>query len=202
MEFIKSWKFMAIIFGVLTVVSIAGVVVGVMTHEEPGLMENVPQWNRGDFPLGVCARTYSVEAQDTDLSTEHDAVLQYAISTTNSRLGFTAFRRIWRGSGERCLVFMVLDEPQDSVTWMDRGGDALLDQRHGSLTCDVRVSNVFGELLDLVIQHELGHCLGLDHDSYDASIMRPTQHETPAGQFPPRLSDHDREILRRLYGPR
>lgn len=49
---------------------------------------------------------------------------------------------------------------------------------------------------DKVLMHELGHALGLAHDSWHGSIMRPSQ----SGQVEiVRISDNDRRLLRELY---
>jgi hypothetical protein len=68
--------------------------------------------------------------------------------------------------------------------------------------CEMQTMNVSGGASDLewlVVYHGLGHCMGLAHDDYDQSIMRPTQAATLDRQLPPWISDWDRELLRGKY---
>lgn len=194
MEFIKSWKFMAIIFAVLCVVSIAGVIYGVTTHTEPGLMDTTPGWTPSDFPLEVCVYTYTSESPQSAASAEDLGNAHHVFDTINDRLGFPAYRAHVRGG---CDVMLVYGAPAEAG-WQDPGGSAEISDHF----CDVVISNVHGELQTLAVEHELGHCLGLDHDDWEGSIMRRTQSETPDRAFPPRITDSDRELLRELYGPR
>src|SRR5690606_2896918 len=90
MEFIKSWKFMAILIAVVFAIAVVGVVVGVITHTEPGLQPDVPRWARADFPLSVCV----ANDDEPDVGTHNDrlATTTHAIDITNARLGFDVFR--------------------------------------------------------------------------------------------------------------
>lgn len=193
-EFIKSWKFMAIIVAVLCVVSIAGVIYGVTTHTEPGFMDTTPGWAPSDFPLDVCVYTYTSDSPQGPASADDGDNARYVIGLINDRLGFPTYRI--RLEGE-CDVVVVYGAPAEAG-WQDPGGSAEIRDHF----CDVAISNVHGELQTLSVEHELGHCLGLDHDDYETSIMRRTQTETPLGVFPPRISDSDRDLLRGAYGPR
>jgi len=71
-----------------------------------------------------------------------------------------------------------------------------------SVVVGVATHREAGELLNLTIHHELGHCLGLAHDDFEQSIMRREQSPTPWGQLPPWISDDDRALVRSLYAPR
>lgn len=192
MKFIKSWKFMAIVLGVLFACAIVGVIVGVATHTEAGLMPNAPRWEQGDFPLTICAVQYSTGSLDTD---GREAVAD-AADAINSRLGLWVYEVNDDGAG--CEVMISLGVPQEPG-WMDAGGDFRLLSSDNGLRCEVRTSNVRGELQGLVLQHELGHCLGLAHDDFELSIMRPVQTVTPDRHIPPWITDSDRELLRQLY---
>jgi predicted Zn-dependent protease len=189
MDFIKSWKFAVIVFVVIASFAIVGVIYGVATHTEPGLMEDAPQWRPTDFPLATCQRAY-VSGATTGID------VQKAIQTINSRLGFQAFV----SSDSSCRVDITLGVPAE-MGWMDPGGDARFTDSMNTMRCEVRTSNVQGELLGLVLQHELGHCLGLAHDDYEQSIMRRVQNHTVRG-LPPWISDSDKSLLVGLYGPR
>lgn len=187
-EFLKSWKFMALVIGLLSATAIAGVVYGVVMHEEAGFMDVTPGWEPRDFPLRVRADSYS-QVEGTGATAEH---LAGVTDDINMRLGFSAFRPAYgMGDADILVVYEAPSEP----SWQDPGGTAIIG--HGS--CEIHLSNVTGELRSLTLQHELGHCLGLAHDQEQTSIMRPTQAPTADGQYPPRISDHDRTLLRETF---
>lgn len=201
MEFIKSWKFMAIAIAVLFAVVIVLLVIGITTHTEPGLQPDVPRWSRGDFPLSVCA----AHDDEPDAGEHNDrlASLTYAIETINSRLGFGVFRFTVEGE---CQVHFLFNVPYEAGEWDGPGGDSEIVHSGGRATlCRVETSNVAGELLTLTVEHELGHCLGLAHDDFASSIMRDPDlypmESTPDRQFPPRITDFDRNLLRGMYAP-
>jgi hypothetical protein len=176
---------------VLCIAAIAGVIYGVTTHTEPGIDPRAIAWDRDRFPLAICPDTYV----DGDRS---EAILatQAALEVTNDRLDFEALA-LSLGAG-RCDITVTIGVPAEPG-WMDPGGDATWT--HGPL-CAIRTSNTgTTEILGLVLQHEIGHCLGLAHDDWEGSIMRRVQTETPDRSFPPRITDTDRETLRALYAP-
>jgi hypothetical protein len=189
MEFLRSWKFMAIIFGVLAVVAIAGVIFGVTTHTEPGLDAREP-WSH--TPLRVCPGGYLPSEYDARTADRVSA----AVSITNTRLGFEMLQI----AEAFCDITVMVDGAVDvGGDGMEPGGDATFYEGR----CEIRTGATGTlELTGLVIQHELGHCMGLEHDSWVGSIMRPVQVPTPLGEFPPHITDFDRELLRGLYGPR
>lgn len=194
MEFIKSWKFMAVIIAVLTAVSIAGVIYGVATHEEPGFMAETPRWEREDFPIELCVHTYGMDYLETDgnpVAPAHVDNASYVVGLINTRLGFTAYEL---SGGDACEAILTYDTPVEAG-WQDPGGTAEISERY----CTVDVSNVHGELQTLVVYHELGHCLGLAHDDFSTSIMRRVQVMTPRGAMPPWITDYDRGLLRAAY---
>lgn len=191
LEFIKSWKFMAIIVAVLCVISTIGVFVGRYLHNEPGFMPDAPLWEPQDFPLSVCAEPY-VSGEEA----EAVEAVSNAADTINDRLGFEAFRM----GRPVCDVRVTLGYPSESG-WSEPGGNALLTRTTAGISCDVRIINAVGEVRHLTIQHELGHCLGLadENGANNVSIMSEPQVPTPLGQFPPRISDSDRNLLRERY---
>lgn len=190
MEFIRSWEFMAIILAVLALVAAILVAVGVSTHEEPGLMPDAVTWPRDRFPLTVCPEAYLDTSDDL---LEAVTAVGEASDVINDRLGFPALEV----RTDDCDVRVTVGVPTEPG--MEPGGDARI--AHGPI-CHVRTANTgTSELRHLVLQHELGHCLGLAHDDFETSIMRPVQTPTPDRTFPPRITDHDRDLLRALYGP-
>lgn len=194
MEFIKSWKFMALIVAVLAVVAIAGVIFGVATHEEPGLSNPEARWDHA--PLTVRCTGYSEGFEGCD------AVLS-AMDTLNARLGFSMLSAT---TDDEADIVVVARAPVE-IGHDTCGAPGECFELTGSANiyqhCDIRTMNVVGvgDLEWLVSYHGLGHCIGLAHDDFELSIMRPVQSATPDGSLPPWLSDHDRRLLRDLYAP-
>lgn len=186
---------MYVLVGLLAVVAIGGVIYGVTTHTEPGLLEGVPQWQRGDFPLDVSATTY--RADDVEkLDQEHRDALGHTLDVVNSRLGFNALD--W-ADGEPADVVIIIGMPFDE-SWDHPGGHSEIAHTGGrAQRCDVETSNTPGQLLWQVLYHEFGHCFGLAHDDYTLSIMFPEQRQMEG--LPPWFSDDDRALLRELYAP-
>jgi len=176
------------IFGFLIFASVVVVLIayGISTHEEPGMMEGVPSWS--SMPLTVCAVPHGRDSA---------TAITAAVRATNTRLGFDA---LVMSPGPSCEIVLTTGVPHEAG-WMDSAGDARFTERGGKVQCDIRISNVHGELEDLVMRHELGHCFGLAHDDFGASIMRPEQWPTPERTIPPTLTDDDVELLQLTYGP-
>lgn len=186
----KEKVVMFVVFAIVCVAALVAVTFGVTTHEEAGFMEETPGWTASDFPLPLCVRSYGSEnVDDTNLADYTVTVLNME-SRINQRLGFQAYNLVRTG----CRVTVTIGVPSESG-WQDPGGTATI--RRGS--CDVDISNVTGEVRSLVLYHELGHCLGLDHDDFESSIMRRTQSPTLPGAFPPGFTDHDRQLIRDAY---
>lgn len=156
---------------------------------EPGFMAVRPDFRASDVPITVCAAAYA--------GGSIGAVKQVssAIGTTDQRLGFKLFVL----AESNCDVQFTIGVPVEAG-WRDPGGDAVFGTQATGLRCRATTSNVPSiEILGYVIQHELGHCAGLDHDDWDGSIMRRTQRIRGDTEFPPWISDSDRALLRSTY---
>lgn len=161
---------------------------------EPGFMVIRPTWSHADFPIHVCASAYVDEG-----TVDVPEVVSRVIRTIDNRLGFKAFA--FATPSEGCSVVAVLGEPVDTA-WMDPGGAADIDPvRTRGTRCSIHTANTgTTEILFYVVEHELGHCLGLAHDDWDGSIMRRMQHGRD-DEFGPWITDHDRRLLRETYLP-
>jgi len=181
----------------ILILAVVGVVWGVTTHTEPGLMRACWRfttvdsydcdegedlvWDRDEIPLSVSADGLIGETQT-------------AIDLINSQVGcdileFAEASRIGTD------VTIISDSPMSpgtgrgGATWHVRGSDGMR----------ARVELYApGALAERVIVHELGHVLGLAHDEHTGSIMYPTQTDTRDLQFI-LITQHDRSLLRDLY---
>jgi hypothetical protein len=214
-EFLKGWKFMMVIFVAVLATAAALIVYGVLNHQEPGLLgacweddevvryeedgaRECPEarWNPGLFPLLV-----AVISDNPHPPADPEETVRFVIDKINTRLGFEALRADF--SDGMCLdqhAICIQAEVPHEAGWMDANGDAHFWRSSMGQYCTVRTSNTgTSELFGLVLEHEIGHCLGLAHDSYENSIMRAVQRETPARVVPPWITDYDRKLLRDLY---
>ena len=190
----KNWT----MFGVIVAIFIAAgvlVIVGVVTHTEPGFVSPENAWDQDTIDalagLTVGCSNYAGGLEGCDVADD-------ATETVNDRLGFSMFR--YMGTFPDAEVQIVIGVPSEQG-WMDPGGHTTLTGTGTTYEhCEVVTSNTgTAELLFLTLYHELGHCLGLAHDDYEQSIMRPTQTSTPDRTIPPWISDFDRGLLRDKY---
>jgi len=183
----------AMLVGLTVLFVVAGVlvVVGVTTHTEAGLMAH--RWDH--MPLTVSCARYS------EHTTGGCGDVSRTTTRINQRLGFPVLMMLDRSAVEADVMIVVGAPAEIASGWDEAGGDADIVAEDGLASlCFVQTRNTgTTELLHMVLEHELGHCLGLAHDDFDSSIMRPTQRPTPDGVFPPRITDHDRALLRETY---
>lgn len=217
----RKKKILITVFVCVLLAAIPTLIVGILTHEEPGLMgacfspagvpryevdgaEECPplQWPREQIPIRVTATPGHPGDMDPV------GMTRAAIRTINSRLGFRLF--VFSHEGADVVVRMGLAVEVGGGADIDSletaGGDALhfLDGRR--LTAVVRLANTGTiSVTHRVLVHELGHVAGLAHDPFEASVMFPV---TLAGPYLEEtgltrlwITDDDRAILRRLYAP-
>jgi len=163
---------------------------------EPGFMPTRPAFSRADVPITVCPAGYVAEGDEGARK-----MVGWATGTINERLGFALFKMV-SATSDQCDVTAIVGAPSEAG-WRDPGGDATFDShRTTNPRCVITTSNTgTDEILGYVLEHELGHCAGLDHDDWDGSIMRRVQFPTPDGSWPPWVDDWDRALLRQTYRP-
>ena len=156
---------------------------GISHNDEPTLAHPENSW--GPLLLGVdCEGLCSIVHEE--------------MRTMNERLGTQVFSAAHDPAD---IVVHTGLPPEGADCPEDGGGCFVLEGYDGTYVhCDVYVYNNPDIAIEAdVVAHELGHCLGLAHDDYDGSIMYPVQSHH---WFPPRISDADREALRKAYGIR
>jgi len=200
---------MYVVFALLTVGAIVGVIVGVTTHTEPGLLSvcwnldgtadytapcTTPanlQWDRARIPLIVDAPPDSSEVSE-------------AVSIVNHQIGCEVLR-LHPGAGLTADINVALDQPAQVAPngiEVDAGGSC----RHvrgatGRMFAVVETVNVTDPTSKTrVLVHEFGHALGLAHDPFESSIMYPTQPAQGSDTLDLiRFTDSDTHLLNSLY---
>lgn len=195
---------MIVVAAVLAVGAIVGVIYGVTTHTEPGLLtvcwnldgtaDYTPgcsgsselRWDRDRIPLVVDA------PPDSDEVTE-------AVSIVNDQIGCEVLR-LHPGAGLTADVNVALDQPLEVGATQEPGGSARhLRGASGRMFAVVETTNVTNPTLKTrVLVHEFGHVLGLAHDPFQSSIMYPTQPDSEEPDFV-RFTDSDQALLNSMY---
>lgn len=153
------------------------------------------KWDR--VPINVSCRGYNSKF-DSMCEPEGRA----AIEIINQTLGFQILRYNTEGYQYTPGIEILLGVPRlegelaagsAQLTWIPNFNTLY--------SCEVViVDDVEINMLSLIFQHELGHCLNLEHDDDDmTSIMFPRGDKmVKIGNFP-RITNEDREALRSLY---
>lgn len=183
--------------------------IAILTHEESGLLTacDTPsghlnydgecyevKWEKDQFPLSV-----SIYTNNPHPPADPDDALKYAVDLINDSLGFTALAR---SSSPHADIRIEFEAASAGGTWLSDASGAVLHHRNedGFLWCEVRTwNNGTVEMVDKVLTHELGHCLGLAHDDFQGSAMYHSVEPDGPVLSRLRITDHDRKLLRALY---
>jgi matrixin len=194
----KKWIIIAIAFFVVVG---AGVLYGVLTHKEPGLMKvcwqngqaiyNHPdctseiKWKKPQLPL-----KYHIDF-DKDHKVYTDSVVKGA-ELWNSEISVKLFERVDDAS-----------EAVVHVSWGSvNGNEAGHTSHQGGEDGPTSAKLVLVEATDIhavyrFAAHEFGHVLGLDHD--DHAVMQPTAPGMTSELKFILPSDHDKKLLQGFY---
>ena len=151
------------------------------SHNENGFVDSSLRW--ADTPIPVSCR----EIREGGCSELRDAV-----ATWNRQIGHDLFEM-----RDDAVIRVTVGVAYDAQEWDSPGGQFRLHRQGSTFTsCDIETSNT-GQtaVLSRVLMHELGHCMGLEHDGWSGSVMFPVQ--SPNAY--PHVSDHDQTLIRNEY---
>ena len=200
---VRSYRVMVGIVIALSVVAGFFVLLGVLKHEEIGLLKATWQgdrvvsysqtegedilWTMDTLPLPVFVTRGSVDRRNA---------LNVAIRNTNYQVGCQVFTQTEVRDNARVLVDLEATMPVGERH--GEGGGVTHFREDGEQKAEL---NLYGvptiDLMALTLEHELGHVLGLGHDDFEMSVMFPTITDESVGEM--RMTDNDRKLLRSLY---
>lgn len=197
----KRWVWY-VIAGVVFALAAGGVLYGVLTHKEPGLMNICWKGGRANYTMQCEALTWKKEQMPLtyhiDFGPDHKVYVDSVVAGAN----------MW--NKELCMVFKRVDKAEDAIIHVSWGAYESSPTKHdcsagytshkgysGPTGADVVLKNPSDvHAVYRYAAHEFGHVLGLAHDEATRSIMYPTQPDVTEDMTFVLPSDYDRKILK------
>lgn len=186
----------AVLVGVL---AIAGVIYGVLSHSEPGIMKVCWIGGVADYDASRCSNpeelTWDRARMPLVVGADDDSSVRSAIDIVNSQVG-CAVLELDTSVGSEADVVVSLDATM--LAGRDHPGGATSHSQVSEIGMQAYVETMGtanSQQKMRVLVHEFGHVLGLAHDDYERSIMFPTQTHSNFTMF----SGSDRALLNDLY---
>jgi hypothetical protein len=147
---------------------------------------------RGDIPLTVAVMTEDHSSSTLDTGIQETRM---AIEAWNTQMGFELFRLT--NDIDYARVVVSWNEPG---SWIE-GGETTHRQILGQgLYCRIKIQNTARSKQQEILVHQLGHAIGLSHDTEQTSIMYPYEfHENESCVGMKLISQYDKELLKELY---
>ena len=195
-EWFKANPWMWAIGGLMLLVSIVGVIVGILKKgfwkDRGFLNQGKAYWKQESLPIPVFF------ASDIDgIVLDYFYQVREEINNLAGRLVLSKASEWLAQVPKRADGFIFF---HTEMTWPGEYvscGKALVrtDKKTGVIVgVDIFIRGAF--VYDFkIIKHELGHALGLDHDEHPSSVMYPTLEKRPQD-----FSDNDKQLLKETYG--
>lgn len=197
-------KVMIVAVIVVTVLAVAGVVVGIATHEDrdAGLLSVCWSGSSAVYDSTDCAEPQDLTWERSRIplivGAPEDGSLDSAIDLVNSQIGCEVLRHDSTVGSEADVI---VDLDAAILVGRDVAGGATTHSRdsEGRMHAMVEILAVGDAHMKMrVLAHEFGHVLGLAHDDFRTSIMYPTQTYSHDLQFT-MFTQGDQSRLRTLY---
>lgn len=165
-----------------------------------GFIPGSAEWSIWNIPLQIRVEDYPAR----EPSSAHRRSAAQAVAAFNDAAGLTLYE-ITTDPMRGADVVLTFDAPSRPeldpgvLGYAERQEEPDFEGEVRLVGCTIGLTDAYEiALTSLIIQHELGHCVGLAHDQTRASIMYP-ELAVPDSGFPPALTGADAKRLRQRY---